>query len=322
MHRSFRLPAAIVLMIAIVACLPLSADDKSQPPAKPAAKPAAKAPAGPKPTEANVPYGKHPKQVVDFYKAESKEPTPVVVYIHGGGWRGGSKNNPMVTPYLAAGVSVVAVEYRFVDEATADGVVPPVQGPLGDAARAIQFIRSKAKEWNLDKTKVGATGGSAGAASSLWLAFHDDLADPKSEDPVARESTRLTCAAVSGAQTCFDPKLVKEWMPNANYGGHAFGLENFEAFLAAREKIMPWINEYSPYHLVTTGDPAVALFYKTAPAMGESKPDPTHSANFGVPLQAKCKEAGVECHLIYPEAPDVKYAAINDFLLAKLKGEK
>ena len=84
------------------------------------------------------------------------------------------------------GISVVSVEYRFTDEATADGVVPPVQGPLGDAARAIQFIRSKAKEWNLDKTRIGATGGSAGAASSLWLAFHDDLADPRSDDPVAR----------------------------------------------------------------------------------------------------------------------------------------
>src|ERR671928_164208 len=80
-------------------------------------------------------------------------------------------------------------------------ILPPVKAPLEDAARAIQTLRSKAKEWNLDKTRVGATGGSAGACSSLWLAFHDDMADPKSSDPVARESTRLTCVAVSGAQT-------------------------------------------------------------------------------------------------------------------------
>jgi len=72
-------------------------------------------------------------------------------------------------------------------------------GPLGDAARALQFVRSKAAEWNIDKTRIGATGGSAGACSSLWLAFHDDLADPKSSDPVARESTRLLCAAVIGS---------------------------------------------------------------------------------------------------------------------------
>ena len=77
--------------------------------------------------------------------------------------------------------------------------------PLEDAARAVQFLRSKAGEWNIDKTRIAATGGSAGACSSLWLAFHDDMAKPDSPDPVARESTRLTAAAVNGAQTSLDP---------------------------------------------------------------------------------------------------------------------
>src|SRR5581483_8975043 len=113
--------------------------------------------------------------------------------------------------YLREGISVVSVEYRFIPEATKDGEVPPVLGPLGDAARALQFVRSKAKEWNIDKTRIGATGGSAGACSSLWLAFHPDMADPKSSDPIAQESTRLTCAAVVGAQTTLDPQQMKEW---------------------------------------------------------------------------------------------------------------
>ena len=38
-------------------------------------------------------------------------------------------------------------------------------------------MRSKAGEWNIDKKRIGATGGSAGGCSSLWLAFHDDMAD-------------------------------------------------------------------------------------------------------------------------------------------------
>lgn len=322
MNVSLQSFAPALLIVAGLVVAPLSADDKSKPAEKPAAKPAAAAPAGPKPTAANVPYGKHPKQVVDFYQAESKEPTPVVVYIHGGGWMGGSKDRVGVAPYLAQGVSVVSVEYRFIPEATKDGVVPPVQGPLGDAARAIQFIRSKAKEWNLDKTRIGATGGSAGACTSLWLSFHDDLADPKSDDPTARESSRLTCAAVSGAQTCLDPKLMKEWMPNSKYGGHAFGKANFTEFLADREQIMPWINEYSPYHLVTSGDSPVALYYSAPPAMGQEQKDPTHSANFGVGLLAKCQEAGVECHLVYPGSSDQQYPTVADFLLAKLKPAK
>lgn len=291
---------------------------------------AQKARAQTEPTEANVPYGKHPKQVLDFYRAKSEQPTPLVFYIHGGGWMAGTKDRANVAPFLKEGISVVSVEYRFIPEATKDGVEPPVKGPLHDAARALQFVRSKAKEWNIDKTRIGATGGSAGACSSLWLAFHDDLADPQSDDPVARESTRLLCAAVNGAQTSLDPKQMKGWTPNSRYGGHAFGfkpdpekkLSQFDTFLAGREKVLPWIKEYSPYELVTAGDPPIGLYYGAPPAMGEDQKDPTHTANFGVGLQEKCKSVGVECHLIYPNAPDVKFPSAVQFLIAKLKGSQ
>jgi acetyl esterase/lipase len=305
----------------------LAADNPAvKPPATPEVKPAAtpekpKAPVDP-PTLANVPYGEHPKQVIDFYKAESKEPTPVVFYIHGGGWRNGSKNSMSAKSYLAAGISVVSVEYRFVQEA--GDVQPPVKAPLGDAARALQFVRSKAAEWNLDKTRIGATGGSAGACSSLWLAFHDEMADPKSSDPVARESTRLLCAAVIGAQTTLDPKQIREWMPNGTYGAHAFypAATSFDTFLQEREKLMLWIKEYSPYELVTADDPPVALYYNGPPAMGQETKDPTHSANYGLPLQEKCKSVGVECQLIYPETPGAKPEPAQTYLIRKLTAKK
>jgi len=122
----------------------------------------------------NVAYGSHPRQVLDFYQAKSDKPTPVVLYIHGGGWRAGSKNtNPKA--FLDKGISVVAINYRYVQNGVKDKVKPPVKAPLHDAARALQFIHSKATEWNLDKKRIGATGGSAGACTSLWLAFHDDI---------------------------------------------------------------------------------------------------------------------------------------------------
>ena len=150
----------------------------------------------PEPTVFDVSYGPHVKQRMHFWKAESEKPTPLLFYIHGGGWQGGGRVSGMATlvpEMLKAGISVVSVEYRFIKEATEDGVVPPVKGPLHDAARALQFVRSKADEWNLDKTRIAASGGSAGACPSLWLAFHPDMADPNSDDPVARESTRLLC---------------------------------------------------------------------------------------------------------------------------------
>lgn len=278
-------------------------------------------PTVPKPTMSEIVYGKHERNVLDFWKAESEEPTPVAFVIHGGGWKGGSKErlDRFTDPnaLLKAGISVVAINYRYVTSTEK----PPVKAPLHDAARALQFVRSKAKAWNLDKKRIGAAGGSAGACSSLWLAFHDDLVDPKSKDPVARESSRLSCAAVTGAQTTLDPKQMVEWTPNSRYGGHAFGLRSFGDFLKQREKILPWIAEYSPYALVTKDDPPVYLIYRTPPAIGKAQKDPTHTSNFGVKLQEHCKTKGVACELVYPGQAKVKHENPTVFLISQLKGK-
>jgi len=288
----------------------------------------AAAPAGQRkvPTFSDVRYGPHARNVLDFWKADSATPTPWVFVVHGGGWEGASKeavhdNTLDLNKLLNAGISVVSINYRYTRMAKAEGVEPPVKGPMLDSAKALQFVRSKAKEWNLDKQRVGAAGGSAGGCSSLWLAYHDDLADPKSADPIARESTRLFCAAVKAPQTTLDPKQMKEWTPNSTYGGHAFGLNAFDQFLGSREKIMPWIKEYSPYELANAGDPPVYLFYETPPNLGRQEIDPTHTANFGVKLQEHCATNQIPCELVYPGAPDVKHPTLTDYLIATLKSD-
>jgi acetyl esterase/lipase len=280
------------------------------------------------PTFRDVTYGGHPKQVLHVWKAESARPAPLLVFIHGGSWTGGSRTDrrfcALLPDVLKAGISVASVEYRFIQEATADKVEPPVRGCLLDAARAVQFLRSKAGEWNIDKARVALSGGSAGACTSLWLAFHDDLADPKSADPVARESTRVLCAAVAIAQTTLDPQQMREWTPNSVYGGHAFGISvgknqpAFDAFLEQRERLLPWIAEYSPYALVSKDDPPVYLWYGTKPALGQPEKDPTHTANFGVKLQERCKALGVLCELNCPGATDVAHKTVLEYLVSAL----
>jgi len=267
-----------------------------------------------------VAYGSHPRQVLDFYQAKSEKPTPVVFYIHGGGWQAGDKKtNPQA--FLDKGISVVAINYRYTKHGVEDKVVPPVKAPLYDAARALQFVRSKAAEWNIDKKRIGATGGSAGGCSSLWLAFHDDLADPKSSDPVARESTRLYCAAVNGARTSLDPKELREWMPNYSYGAHAFGLANFQSLFDNREKVLKWIKEYSPIALATKDAPPIGLFYggdKNA-KVGDSPKDPTHSPILGIKLEEKLKALGVDVILVYPGRPSAMYKNSTDYLIDRLR---
>ena len=279
----------------------------------------------PEPTRAEVSYGEHERHVLDLWQADSKTPTPLAFVIHGGGWQGGSKERISrfvdVEQLLAAGISVAAINYRYVSHAPEAGIEPPVRVPLYDAARALQFVRSKASEWHIDKTRIGAAGGSAGACSSLWLAYHDDLADADSADPVARESTRLQCAAVIGAQTTLDPEQMKAWTPNSRYGGHAFGRRNFQQFLLERESILPWIAEYSPYALVTPDDPPVCLLYSASPAIGQVQKDPTHTANFGVKLQEKCDDVGVRCEFMHGVSAEARHVMATDFLIKTLKSK-
>jgi len=248
-----------------------------------------------------------------------------VVVIHGGGWRGGKKEDVHkhvdVAKLVDSGISVAAISYRlfkFVGD-----LKPPVKGPMVDSARAIQFFRSQADAFNIDPKRIGAAGGSAGACTGLWLAYHDDLADPDSDDPVLRESSRLLCAAVTRPQTTLDPQLMRQWMPNATYGAHAFGfkVEEFDTFLAQRDKYAKWIEEYSPYSLASKDDPPVYLFFTTRPKMGKSLKDPTHSANFGIGLQARCKELGIDCAVMYPGVK-MKHLTTTEYLAAKLKAAK
>lgn len=140
------------------------------------------------PAHRNVAYDKvHKSQVLDVYLAKTDEPAPVMIYIHGGGWRGGSKNR--IPGFLAKAneegwLAVVSVEYRFTDVA-----IHPAQ--VNDCSRAIQFVRHNAEKWNLDTKRMGVTGGSAGGHLSAYVALRDDEANPDSDDPIERHSSRV-----------------------------------------------------------------------------------------------------------------------------------
>jgi hypothetical protein len=90
------------------------------------------------------------------------------------------------------------------------------------------------------------------------------------------------------------------------------------AFFANRENILPWIQEYSPYALVTPDDPPIHLWYRCAPAVGEKQQPPTHSAHFGVKLKERLDEVGVRCELSHGGNTDDKPIGANDFLFSFL----
>lgn len=162
---------------------------------------------GERATFVNEKYGSHERNTFDLWQAESKSPTPLVIYIHGGGFTGGDKSKYYASEdlvrFLDAGVSVAVINYRFMTEAPFG-----ILASLNDSKRCLQYIRFNAEKYNIDKTRIACSGGSAGAGTSLWLAFSDEMADPESADPVLRESTRLTCAGAFATQSTYD---ILQW---------------------------------------------------------------------------------------------------------------
>ena len=151
----------------------------------------------PAPTKADEKYDtKHERNVLDFWSAKSDKPAPLVVWFHGGGFTQGDKKSivdrdNVVGGLLAKGVSVASCNYPFLKDATYEQI-------MVHCGRAIQFLRSKSKEWNIDPKRIGVAGASAGALISEWIGYHPDLANAGAADPVDRQSSLVT--GVGGIQ--------------------------------------------------------------------------------------------------------------------------
>lgn len=278
--------------------------------------PPAEAPPHPPPDRADVRYGPHERNVLDFWAAPATRPTPLVVYIHGGAWRIGDKRE--ITPSViarcrAAGFSVASINYRFL----ATAILP---APLEDGARAVQFLRAHAREWNLDPRRVAAWGGSAGAGTTLWLATRDDMADPNSADPVARESTRLRCAATVGGQTTYDPNLIRAWVGEAAFRHSvfpfAYGVKSHDDLAAPR--LQPLYDLVSALKHVSADDPPIFQIYSESdvPLTPNAKNGQgMHHPIFGRKLQAAMRPLGIECTVFHTidESTDPEEALVAFF---------
>lgn len=271
------------------------------------------------PTFVDVSYGPHPRNVLDFWKADGEGLHPLLVSIHGGGWTAGDKkqNTDFFRPFLEKGISCAAINYRL----TPDN---PLPAPVHDAARAIQFLKSKSTEWKIDARRLALTGISAGACTSMWLLLHDDLAIPDSPDPIQRESTRVWAAAVTAGQVSIDPKVIEEWLgPNVlkhRMINMAVGELTIDAALKNYEKYRELYVEFSPYNHVDAADPPLFMTYDSDISLpSKDAGHGIHHPVYGLKMKERSDKLGHECHLLIPgHARSEKYQNAQEFLLAKL----
>jgi len=146
----------------------------------------------------------HRRNAFDIFTLTTREPSPLVVFIHSGGFTGGDKVQAYdfskdIRGFLTKGIAFATINYRFLEDSD-NGVMTSLE----DIKRAVQFLRYHAKEFNIDPNRISCYGVSAGAGASLWLATHEDMANIRSNDPIERQSTRIRSAVALGTQASYD----------------------------------------------------------------------------------------------------------------------
>lgn len=113
------------------------------------------------PPTSTLAYGKDPLQQLDFWKASGATgPAPLVIFVHGGGWKRGTKDNASSrfapAHFTQGGYAYASINYRLVPDAR-------VEDQAEDLARAVKALIDRAGELGIDPTRVVITGHSAGA---------------------------------------------------------------------------------------------------------------------------------------------------------------
>ena len=152
-------------------------------------------------------------QAFHIFLPDTVDSYPLVIYIHGGGFRGGSKDNifgdvslqSTAKYFLENDIAFATIGYRLLppEGATYIDSIGVIKC-LGDSKRALQFIRYHSDDLFIDPDKIGLRGGSAGAGTCLWLGTRSDMSDPNSVDPVLQQSTRVCAVLSSGSQSTYD----------------------------------------------------------------------------------------------------------------------
>lgn len=282
-------------------------------------------PTTPPPTHENLAYGPYERNLLDLWVPDSDEPVPLLVFIHGGGFRQGSKDSIRrrrdVQHALDHGVAFASIQYRLrpiPPLGTKDPQRTGINNILRDSARAIQYLRYHADDMGLDKTRIACYGSSAGAGTSSWLAFHDDLADPENDDPVLRESTRISAAGVLDGQYTYD---IEQWSREFN-GVDAtnfyppgvtlfsfFGLGSEEEYRSDKGRRLR--ADVDMHAMISSDDPPIFVIANTEDEPLTSRRIYNHHPHHAELIETKCREMGVDVLCLIPKVRPADAQRLN-----------
>lgn len=180
-------------------------------------------------------------------KIPSSTPQPAIVVIHGGGWQGGNKADPLfrstALQYASRGYVCVSVNYRLTNEGT-------VLDCIADCKCAVRWLRANAAKYNVDPERIGAFGNSAGAHLVAVLGLTSKEAGLEGDGPFQEQSS-----LVQAVCCCATPTDFVDWGKEPSKHALAmlkqrFGAENFEESMRIASPVTHASNKACPFLII------------------------------------------------------------------------
>lgn len=277
----------------------------------------------------DIAYDNKERTQFDIWLPNSITPTGLVIYVHGGGFTSGDKD--FVYSVQSGGAWDFPADIRFLLQnniafatirytlLNPTGESEGVKKPMSDVRRALQYIRSRASDFNIDKNKIILAGNSAGAGTSLWIAFNNDLADASNSDPVLRESSRVKGVVARETQSSYN--IEDRWVNDvfidynltwsqilANETGNIqkiYGVSSFAQYES--EAIDIYRAEVDMLALMTADDPEIWINNTLRDVVNPYDPFspdiPSHHAFHGRELKERADAVGVKNITYYGKNP-------------------
>lgn len=189
--------------------------------------------------------------------AEGEGPFPALVFIHGGGWRGGHRIGYAKAIEAAAqrGYVAVTVSYRLTKADASGKLVHQFPEQVHDVKCAVRWLRANAEKYKVDPKRIGATGGSAGGHLSLMLGLTDASAKLEGDEGYGEQSSR-----VQAVVNIFGPTDMPH-LHKTSQGAAPI----LEGFLGGKPDDKPEAYKASsPIEYVSKDDPPVLTIHGTA----------------------------------------------------------
>ena len=203
---------------------------------------------------------------LDLYiPRDASGPTPVLMFIHGGGWVGGTKESNVlrILPYLEMGWAVANVEYRL-------GAVARAPAAVEDCLCALRWVIRNAEEYNLDTSRIVTTGNSAGGHLALTTGMIPASAGLDRECP---GSEQLSVAAIINWYGITDVGDLLDGPNVRSYAVEWMGSLEDRFEIGERVSPMTYVRSDMPPTLTIHGDADPTVPYQHAVSFHEKLDD-------------------------------------------------